>query len=119
MYIPPTTNPLNYLRGIYQRSLEIPPINIELVIKVINTLDNKKASIYDFSPVVIKENIHLIVHPICLLFNQSISVGQFPHALKTARVTPLYKKGPKHDVNNYRPISQLNIFSKIFEKLMK
>ena len=38
--------------------------------------------------------------------------------MKTARVTPIHKEGSKTDVNNYRPISSLNSFSKIYEKLM-
>jgi hypothetical protein len=39
-----------------------------------------------------------------------------PDAVKTARVTPLHKKGSKSDVTNYRPISNLSVFSKIYEK---
>ena len=34
------------------------------------------------------------------------------------KVVPSHKKGPTNDVNNYRPISLLSIFSKLLEKLM-
>ena len=45
-----------------------------------------------------------------------MSSGIFPTEMKTACVTPVHKKGNQDDVNNYRPISVLTIFSKIFEK---
>jgi len=38
--------------------------------------------------------------------------------LKTARVCPVFKSGDRAKVNNYRPISVLPSFSKIFEKLV-
>ena len=38
--------------------------------------------------------------------------------MKVARAIPLHKEGSKSDVSNYRPISLLNSFSKIYEKLM-
>ena len=42
----------------------------------------------------------------------------FPESLKHAKVNPLYKNGPKEDIKNYRPISVLPIFDKVFEKTM-
>lgn len=38
--------------------------------------------------------------------------------MKIARVCVLHKGGPKHDMNNYRPISVLPLFSKILEQVI-
>ena len=38
--------------------------------------------------------------------------------MKLAQVIALYKKGARHDPNNYRPINVLSILDKIFEKIL-
>ena len=48
----------------------------------------------------------------------SFAQGIFPDELKLARVVPIYKSGDKKEVSNYRPISVLSFYSKIFEKIM-
>ena len=52
------------------------------------------------------------------IINNSFEEGVFPDALKIAKVVPIYKDGNKFEVENYRPISLLTSFSKIYEKLM-
>ena len=52
------------------------------------------------------------------IINSSFEQGVFPSQLKEAKVVPIYKSGRKTDLANYRPISLLSAFSKIFEKLM-
>ena len=44
--------------------------------------------------------------------------GFFPFKLKQAKVIPVYKSDDETDPGNYRPISLLSIFNRIFEKLM-
>ena len=39
----------------------------------------------------------------------------FPDKLKISRIVPIHKKGPKDELNNYRPIAVQSIFSKLFE----
>ena len=50
--------------------------------------------------------------------NQSLLDGIFPDSLKIAKVIPIFKSGNSDLVSNYRPISILSVFSKIFEKVM-
>ena len=50
------------------------------------------------------------------LINLSFKVGIFPDILKISKVTPLHKKECKLNFQNYKPISLLSMFSKIFEK---
>ena len=52
------------------------------------------------------------------LFNLSICKGEYPDALKIAKVIPIYKKGDHTDINNYRPISILTHLNKIFETII-
>ena len=52
------------------------------------------------------------------LINESFSIGILPDKLKIAKVIVLHKKGATDDPSNYRPISLLSVFSKIFEKIM-
>ena len=56
---------------------------------------------------------------LCSLFNKSFNEGVFPDCFKIAKVIPLHKKGNKNILDNFRPISLLPQFSKIYEKLFK
>ena len=60
----------------------------------------------------------IISDPLCDIFNLSIAIGFFPGTWKIARVTPIFKSGKTDDRSNYRPISVLPVFSRIFEKLI-
>ena len=50
--------------------------------------------------------------------NKLITSGIFPEHMKYAIVNPLFKKGEKTELTNYRPISILSSFSKIIEKVI-
>ena len=52
------------------------------------------------------------------IFNLCIKQGYFPTELKLGCITPIYKKGNRQDISNYRPVCSLSQFSKIFEKLI-
>ena len=47
-----------------------------------------------------------------------LSTGTFPTQLKFSQVFPLFKKGDKTEMSDYRPVSLLTSFSKIFEKVI-
>src|SRR5271154_5796520 len=57
-----------------------------------------------------------IALPLSKLINCSFLNGIFPDALKIAKICPIYKSDEKNLIPNYRPISILLAFSKIYEK---
>lgn len=113
------TNPNSYLDGDYPQSMVVPLLTTQDLSNIIKKLKNKNSHINEIAVSVIKRNFKLFSPPLTFLFNLSAESGAFPNKLKTAVVTPIYKSGPKDDIKNYRPISQLSVFSKIFESAMK
>ena len=59
-----------------------------------------------------------VVLPLHIIFINILSTSIYPNMLKLANVTPIFKKGDKQLINNYRPISLLPICGKIFEKII-
>ena len=89
------------------------------ILSVISKLETKKAKGFDLiSARTIKENYLTLVPVLVELLNQTIRTSVFPDRLKIARVKPLFKKGCRTNMSNYRPISILSIISKIFEKIL-
>lgn len=61
-----------------------------------------------------------LIEQVLFLINDSLLQGIFPDSLKKAIVCPIYKnKGSRTEACNYRPISILPYFSKIYESVMK
>ena len=61
---------------------------------------------------------HIISGPLSNIINISVQEGDFPSKLKQSKVIPVYKSEDETEPENYRPISLLSIFNRIFEKLM-
>ena len=87
--------------------------------KMINSLKNKTSHGYDeISDKILKASAPFILSPLTYIFNKLLSSGTFPDRLKYSEVQPLFKKGKKTEIANYRPISLLPSFSKIIEKII-
>ena len=50
-----------------------------------------------------------------VIINKDISNNKFSENAKTATVRPIFKKGVRTKIKNYRPVSLLNIFTKTYE----
>jgi hypothetical protein len=67
---------------------------------------------------VMKLSVPFILQPLIYICNRPLSTGIFPSRLKYSQVYPIYTKGEKSEISNYRPISVLTSFSKILEKVI-
>ena len=95
------------------------PITPTEIKQLINKLPAKDSSGYDnISNNLLKHIKDSVVSPLTYIFNLSLSNGVFPTNMKLAEIIPLYKKGAKNEVTNYRPISLLITMSKLLEKCM-
>ena len=59
-----------------------------------------------------------LLKPLILLFQNSAKLSYYPDTWKRSNFIPVHKKNDKQFVENYRPISFLPIFGKIFEKII-
>ena len=116
----PQTNidPLSYIQWSNPSSLYLNPVCPFECQKVITNLKNSKEELNHLPVTLFKEYSFLFVHTVCDLVNASFQSGVFPEKLKVARVIPVYKRGDRENINNYRPISMLSFMSKIYEKLL-
>jgi uncharacterized protein YggL (DUF469 family) len=95
------------------------PVTYGQVRKAIDGLKNKRASGWDEIPVsLIKYCKDYISHPLVKIINQSFRTGRFPDKLKYSIIKPIFKKGNRAQLSNYRPIALLPAFSKVFEKIV-
>jgi exonuclease III len=90
------------------------------IAEIIKSLENNKACGIDRIPATfLKKNVVYFADILSKYINDSFKDGEFPEALKFAKVKVLHKSGDPKDINNYRPISVLSTISKIFEKVIK
>jgi hypothetical protein len=59
-----------------------------------------------------------LIVPLTILFNKSLSLGIFRRLWKPSYSTPIFKKGVKTSIENYRGIAILSTIPKLFEKII-
>ena len=65
-----------------------------------------------------KKHHQLFLPILCEIINLSFITGVFPTCFKYATVVPIFKKGDRCNVSNYRPIAILLFLSKVFERCL-
>lgn len=67
---------------------------------------------------ILKDCANILTGPLCYLFNLSICTSKFPDIWKSTKLYPVFKKGDRHCIENYRPIAIINNIAKVFEKCL-
>ena len=60
-----------------------------------------------------------LIAPLRYIINTSILHGQFPDKWKEAKVIPIFKKGDRSLLKNYRPVSLLSVPGMVLEKIVQ
>ena len=110
-------NPLTYVNNI-SNSIAIFNVSCEEVRNIIHSLKNSTAGHDEFPTFVRKLCVDSYIEPLTFLINSLLKTGVFPSELKLARVVPIFKAGDSSALTNYRPISVLTFFAKVFEKIV-
>ena len=105
-----------FMRPANKNSIFLDDCSTNELLEIISQLDNNKSS--DIPIHIIKKAAHIICPYLSVYFNTCMAKGIFPDILKVGKVTPIFKKGNVEEVGNYRPVSTLPIFGKIFEKVI-
>ena len=91
----------------------------ETIIKEIKNLNPKKSVSGQIPVKALKFAKFVCADVLTACFNHHVvDLSEFPDELKLADIIPVYKKNSAYDKENYRPISLLSVFSKVFEKLI-
>ena len=112
-----TVDPLSYVDMCIE-CITDPLITVNDVMTVISQLNNSAAGHDGLPASIMKKLSNDYVIPLTHCINMSIVQGDFPDTLKIAKVIPIYKGDDEQMVQNYRPISILPFFSKIYEKII-
>lgn len=84
------------------------------ILKQLKSIDETKSPGPDGIPSkLLKQHAESMTPSNTLLFNKSLELGAFPQIWKLANICPVYKKGNKKEITNYRPISLLPVISKL------
>ena len=104
----------------FQKVFEFQNTTQEKVEGVLNKLEiNKSQQPTDIPIRIIKTYSTIFAKFMSQAINESFTKKMFPDVLKLANVTPVYKKkGSKNEKGNYRPVSILNVLSKVYERIM-
>ena len=115
-----TGSPVDYksfMTGDYRESFFFRPVSTNSILQIINNLKNKSCHMESIPNIVIKTIGYIISPILSVLINKSLSAGIFPQNFKLAKIVPIFKAGSRSIVSNYRPISILSTFSKIYERV--
>ena len=107
---------LSYMGKSQESSMFLTDCTDGEILELIRELENGKAS--DVPIKLIKVSAPIITPILRKYYNIFMLNGEFPDILKVGKITPIFKKGDQEKFENYRPVSTLPIFAKLFEKII-
>ena len=104
--------------GTGEKLLEVEVTEEEIIRCIKNLKQDSAAGPDGFHSNLLKMTAKEIAVPLAIIYKKSLESSVVPADWRTAIVVPIYKKGPKGDPGNYRPVSLTSIPGKILETLI-
>ena len=113
-----TDDELPHINVKYDNDLPAVNFSTQEAYTLLNKLDVHKAYGTDnLSPHILKQCASHLSPSLAILFTLSLKTGKVPSQWKASNVVPpIFKKGDKGNIENYRPVSLLSCVSKIMER---
>jgi hypothetical protein len=112
---------LKFLSDVYRHpfpNIHMTPVTNKEVEDIVKSLKWKYSYGYDeILQNILKISLLFILAPLTRMCNKLLSLGVFPTGLKYSQLNPIFKKGDRTDMANYRPVSLLTLFLRFFKKL--
>lgn len=95
-------------------------VTADLVCAKLKSLNVSKSPGPDqIHPRVLKETASVLSIPLSIIIETSFSTASLPLDWKSAHIAAIYKKGPKNQAGNYRPVSLTSIIAKVAESFVR
>ena len=105
--------------AINKTSFEFSESTMEDINKIIRKLNPNKATGQDRIPIkVYRASAYIIDFHLTCIINKDRKTYKYSKDTKSALFRPIYKKDDRDQIRNYRPVSVLNHFSKVYERLL-
>ena len=102
------------------KKFDLLPTEKDYILEILRDIDTSKAAGIDMLPGrFLKDGADVLAKPVTDICNLLISLNKFPRAFRLVKVKPIFKKGRKTNVLNYRTVSLLRILSKVIENVVQ
>jgi len=115
---PTNCDPTRNITETNENSIFLSPTDEHEIRSIITSLKDSSPGYDDLHAKILKRTADLIAYPLHHMVNLCIEQACFPSELKIAKVVPIYKGNDPLLISNYRPVSVLPVFSKIYERII-